>query len=172
MTSVLLFGTPFFPQSAPSPVFSDDEYAIPVGGRNPRPFSLSVYLWHNQSGFILPGRLTCPAKSMSFLYILKNKSNRFYVGITSLSVDKRVVRHNRGDVRSTKIGRPWFLIYFEQFDTLRKAREKEKLIKSWKGGNAFRKFLSKTAGSSNGRTWAFEAQYLGSSPSPAVLDGK
>ena len=26
------------------------------------------------------------------------------------------------------------------------------------------------AGSSNGRTWAFEAQYLGSSPSPAVFD--
>ena len=25
------------------------------------------------------------------------------------------------------------------------------------------------AGSSNGRTWAFEAQYLGSNPSPAVL---
>ncbi len=24
------------------------------------------------------------------------------------------------------------------------------------------------AGSSNGRTWAFEAQYLGSSPSPAA----
>ena len=28
---------------------------------------------------------------------------------------------------------------------------------------------SKPAGSSNGRTWAFEAQYLGSSPSPAGL---
>ena len=26
----------------------------------------------------------------------------------------------------------------------------------------------KIAGSSNGRTWAFEAQYLGSSPSPAA----
>ena len=25
------------------------------------------------------------------------------------------------------------------------------------------------AGSSNGRTWAFEAQYLGSNPSPAVF---
>ncbi len=27
------------------------------------------------------------------------------------------------------------------------------------------------AGSSNGRTWAFEAQYLGSNPSPAAMDG-
>ena len=33
-------------------------------------------------------------------------------------------------------------------------------------------FLAKAAGSSNGRTWAFEAQYLGSSPSPAALVGK
>ena len=28
------------------------------------------------------------------------------------------------------------------------------------------------AGSSNGRTWAFEAQYLGSSPSPAANKNK
>ncbi len=27
------------------------------------------------------------------------------------------------------------------------------------------------AGSSNGRTWAFEAQYLGSNPSPAAKVG-
>lgn len=34
-----------------------------------------------------------------------------------------------------------------------------------------RKFLFKAAGSSNGRTCASGAQYLGSSPSPAALNG-
>ena len=35
----------------------------------------------------------------------------------------------------------------------------------------FKKFLSKAAGSSNGRTPPFEGGYLGSNPGPAALDG-
>ena len=109
---------------------------------------------------------------MPYFYILKNEKGRRYVGITTLRPDGRLLRHNRGDVYSTHNGRPWSLAYSEWFDTLLEAREKEKLVKSWKGGNAFRKFLSKTAGSSNGRTMDSESMYLGSNPSPAALDGK
>lgn len=35
------------------------------------------------------------------------------------------------------------------------ARKQEKQIKSWKGGNAFKDFLSKSGESSNGRTYPF-----------------
>ena len=40
-----------------------------------------------------------------------------------------------------------------------------------KGGNAFKKFIAKVAGSSNGRTPGFGPGYIGSSPIPAAKVG-
>ena len=108
----------------------------------------------------------------AYLYILKNSKNRYYIGVTQLEPRLRLIRHNQGDVRSTKNNRPWELICYESFDTFKEARNREKQIKSWHGGNAFKKFLVKAAGSSNGRTWAFEAQYHSSNLCPAALAGK
>ncbi len=105
-----------------------------------------------------------------FLYILENKEKRHYVGITGLWPEDRLKRHNHGDVSSTKAGKPWKIICIEIFPSFAAARSKEKLIKSWKGGNAFKNFLSKAAGSSNGRTAAFGAAYPGSNPGPAALE--
>lgn len=107
---------------------------------------------------------------MAYLYILKGKTNKHYIGITVLDPEVRLKRHNKGDVYSTKFHRSWQLIYSETFPSIKEARVKEKQIKSWKGGNAFKKFLSSVAGSSNGRTSAFGAEYLGSNPSPAAED--
>ena len=107
---------------------------------------------------------------MPHVYILENREGRHYIGITSLNLESRLERHNRGDVYSTKLGRPWEIIYSEKFVNLSEARQKEKLLKSWKGGNAFKRFISKAAGSSNGRIDASGASYLGSSPSPAALE--
>ena len=107
---------------------------------------------------------------MPYLYVLRNKNKKYYTGITGLDVKKRLERHNRGDVYSTKFGRPWELIVVEKFINMRDARDRERQIKSWKGGNAFKKFVSKAAGSSNGRTTALGAVYLGSNPSPAALE--
>ena len=107
---------------------------------------------------------------MSYLYILENEKGKHYIGITGLNPEKRLIRHNKGDVYSTKFGRPWKLICVESFSTLSEARTREKQMKSWKGGNALRKFLSRAAGSSNGRTEAFEAFNPGSNPGPAALE--
>lgn len=107
---------------------------------------------------------------MANLYVIKNKKKRYYTGITELDVKDRLYRHNKGDVCSTRSGRPWQLIYTEQFSTMAEARQREKQIKSWKGGNAFKKFLSRTAGSANGRQHGSEPWNLGSNPSPAVLE--
>lgn len=118
----------------------------------------------------LRGHLTCPAKFMAYVYILRNQKGVHYVGITALASLKRLDRHNRGDVFSTRWGRPWELVHSEHFVTLDQARAREKQIKSWKGGNALRKLLSGAAGSSNGRTRRSERRYLGSNPSPAASD--
>lgn len=44
-------------------------------------------------------------------------------------------------MESTKLGSPWQLIHFEDYQDMAEARKHERQIKSWKGGNAFRKLL-------------------------------
>lgn len=104
-----------------------------------------------------------------YLYILKNNKNKHYIGITELLPEDRLKRHNKGDVHSTKLVRPWKLIYAEEYDDMKLARKREKQIKNWHGGATLKRFLNKSAESSNGRTHASEAWYLGSSPSSADL---
>ena len=84
-----------------------------------------------------------------FTYILENQKGKYYIGITKISLENRLLRHNRGDVKSTKLGRPWHLIYAEPHNSYKSARKREKQIKSWHGGNAFKKLLATVAGSSN-----------------------
>ena len=78
---------------------------------------------------------------MAYLYILKNSGNKYYTGITEVEVEDRLMRHNKGDVKSTKLSKPWHVVYVENFTSMAKAREREKQIKSWKGGNAFKKLI-------------------------------
>ncbi len=108
---------------------------------------------------------------MAHCYVLENKDKRHYIGITNLEPEKRLEKHNKGDIYSTKSGSPWKIIYSRCFKTIEEARSLEKKIKSWKGGNTFKKFLSGAAGSSNGRMRLSESRHLGSNPSPAALDG-
>ncbi len=79
---------------------------------------------------------------MAHLYILKNKDNKYYIDITEVGILKRLSRHNRGDVKSTKAGKPWEIIYSENFSSMEEARKREKQIKSWKNGNALKKLIS------------------------------
>ncbi len=109
---------------------------------------------------------------MVSLYILRNNKNRYYIGITQLDPIIRLKRHNNGHVYSTKFGRPWKLIHVEKYENMIEARKREKQIKSWKGGNAFKNFPSKSGESSNGRTLPFGGKYPGSSPGSPDLDGK
>lgn len=106
---------------------------------------------------------------MALLYILENKNGKHYVGITSKSLSERVNKHNRGEVFSTKFFKPWKLIYFERYNTFKEARIREIQIKSWHGGNAFKKLLDRAVGSSNGRIHGSGPWHLGSNPSPTAL---
>ena len=106
------------------------------------------------------------------LYILENNKGKHYVGITKLNPKQRLLKHNRREVYSTKFDTPWILVYFQEYKDYEEARQREKQIKSWHGGATLKRFLGKAAGSSNGRTHASGAWYLGSSPSPAALPKK
>ena len=76
-----------------------------------------------------------------FVYVLKSsKDNGFYIGYTN-DLKRRVELHNMGNSPSTKNRRPLSLTYFEKYNTIKDAMKREKQIKSYKGGNAFKKLI-------------------------------
>jgi putative endonuclease len=75
------------------------------------------------------------------VYILESQITlRYYIGHCA-DLEVRLQRHNKGLVRSTKPFRPWVVIYTEDFKTKNEAYKRELEIKSYKGGNAFRKLI-------------------------------
>ncbi|MBI2012255.1 GIY-YIG nuclease family protein [Candidatus Daviesbacteria bacterium] len=79
---------------------------------------------------------------MPYVYILRSmKDNGYYIGICK-DIVKRLEKHNKGGVRSTKNRKPFKVIYSEEFDNYSLARIREKELKSYKGGNKFRSLIS------------------------------
>jgi putative endonuclease len=78
---------------------------------------------------------------MYFVYIIKSLNiKRYYIGSTE-NVEKRLLSHNSGKVKSTKAYKPWLIVYTERFDIKSDALKREKKIKSYKSGIAFKKLL-------------------------------
>ena len=76
-----------------------------------------------------------------WVYILKSdKDHRFYIG-SAANVQARLKFHNAGLQRSTKNRIPFKLVYSEELPSKTEALKREKQIKSWKGGNAFKKLI-------------------------------
>jgi putative endonuclease len=72
-----------------------------------------------------------------FVYILySEKDKELYTGCTS-NIEKRVRKHNNGEVLATKFRRPLVLIYTEKFDLKEKAFSRERFLKT-KWGNTFK----------------------------------
>ncbi len=65
-----------------------------------------------------------------FVYILECSDNTYYVGCTN-NLTKRVREHNtsKNGAHYTKIRRPVTLQYFEELETLSKARKREAALK-------------------------------------------
>ncbi len=71
---------------------------------------------------------------MFYLYILKSKKDsKLYIGSTN-DLKKRVTQHNDGKVQSTKLRRPFVLVYYEAYASEEDARIRESRLK--KRGNA------------------------------------
>jgi len=70
---------------------------------------------------------------MYYAYILKSlKDHKYYYGCTG-DIVKRIAKHNKGDVQSTKHRRPLVLHYHEEFDLIREAYKRERYFKSIDG---------------------------------------
>lgn len=79
---------------------------------------------------------------MYSVYILQSKKDGgYYVGCTS-NLYKRLLAHNSGKTVSLKNRQPLKLIYFEEYNSIEEAYKREKQIKSYKGGEAFKKLIN------------------------------
>lgn len=78
---------------------------------------------------------------MYYFYILQSQTdNRLYKGITE-DLRKRVKDHNSGRVKSTKLYRPWKLIYYEAHRNKTLARKAELFYKTKQGRRQLKKKL-------------------------------
>jgi putative endonuclease len=79
-------------------------------------------------------------------YIIQSAiTNKYYIGSTK-DLNKRLKRHSLGYTKSIKNKGPFKLIYFETYNTREKAYRRERQIKSYKGGQAFKKLVSQGGG--------------------------
>lgn len=66
---------------------------------------------------------------MFYVYLLESKKdNGLYIGITS-NLQQRIKQHNSGLVLSTKLRRPFELVYFEGYKSEKNARRREQNLK-------------------------------------------
>jgi putative endonuclease len=78
---------------------------------------------------------------MYTVYIIESITNKKrYVGVTS-DIDNRLRHHNSGANRSTKNKGPWKVIHTETYESKETAWLRERKIKSYKGGVAFKKLI-------------------------------
>lgn len=79
---------------------------------------------------------------MFYIYILKSQINdSYYIG-SCKNVPTRFKQHNQSLVSSTKRYVPWGLMYTEEYDRLKQARNRERQIKSWKKRSAIEKLMA------------------------------
>jgi putative endonuclease len=65
-----------------------------------------------------------------FVYIIQSQiDSSLYIGQTS-SIQERLLRHNQGRSRFTKLKRPWKLLYSEEYESRSQAIKREAELKS------------------------------------------
>ncbi|MEK7616070.1 MAG: GIY-YIG nuclease family protein [Patescibacteria group bacterium] len=80
---------------------------------------------------------------MWYTYVLQSlKDEKFYIGSTE-DLEARINKHNTGQNISTKHRIPFVLVYREIYDTKEEAVRREFKIKSYKGGVAFKRLISR-----------------------------
>lgn len=82
---------------------------------------------------------------MYYAYVIQNAQGKLYKGFTS-DIQKRIHQHNSNEGFSSYTSNkgPWKLVYAEEFDTEKEAREREKFFKTGKGREFIQGRLSAT----------------------------
>jgi putative endonuclease len=80
---------------------------------------------------------------MAYVYILKTKAGRYYVGSTG-DLEQRLEQHRQGEVKTTRVALPIELVYAEAFLTRGEAQKKEYRIKRWKSKKLIGSLIEKS----------------------------
>ncbi|MFH1620537.1 MAG: GIY-YIG nuclease family protein [Patescibacteria group bacterium] len=79
---------------------------------------------------------------MYYVYVIQSETtNRYYIGMTADLV-QRLRHHNSGANKSTRGKDPRRMVYTEELPDRSSAWKRERVIKSYKGGGAFKKLLN------------------------------
>jgi len=65
------------------------------------------------------------------VYLIENVRGRYYIGITT-DIKRRLRQHNgeiKGGAKATRAGRPWKVIYTEEFKSRGSAQSREYTLK-------------------------------------------
>ncbi|OGK37230.1 hypothetical protein A3F03_04650 [Candidatus Roizmanbacteria bacterium RIFCSPHIGHO2_12_FULL_41_11] len=76
--------------------------------------------------------------------ICSKKTKKYYTGYTA-DIEKRLKAHNSGKNRSTRVGKPWILSYCEYYELKEDAWNRERQLKKYKTGEAFKKLIGRVA---------------------------
>lgn len=107
--------------------------------------------WTNATAWPPPlaGSRRIGGKSREFLKIMRytvyiiqsTKTHQYYIGM-SRDLQKRLKAHNKNSGRFTKNKGPWRLVYKEVFPDKRLAWLRERQLKRYKGGEAFKRLIN------------------------------
>lgn len=82
-----------------------------------------------------------------FVYVLRSKRDgKKYFGCTQ-NLQKRLARHEKGDVSSTRNRGPFLVVQVEEFENRADAFAREKFLKSWGGRIELSRTLEEKKGS-------------------------
>ncbi|PAU94398.1 excinuclease ABC subunit C [Aliifodinibius salipaludis] len=80
---------------------------------------------------------------MFYTYIIYSEStDSYYTGYTSVGVESRVAKHNKGGNRSTKSGIPWQVVYCKSLRSKTEAIKWENFIKDQKSRQFIEKLIN------------------------------
>ena len=77
-------------------------------------------------------------KSQYFVYVLRNRDDRLYIGFTT-ELERRVRQHIEGKSGWTQGRGPWELVYHEVYNTRAEAIKRERNLKSGRPNMDLRK---------------------------------
>lgn len=78
---------------------------------------------------------------MYYVYILKSeKDNKLYIGY-STDLKKRFSEHQSGNVSSTRPRRPFELVFYEAYKSMKDAKRREMYFKTTKGKTSLKTML-------------------------------
>ena len=97
--------------------------------------------WIRKDGKAGQRELSIRGEEVFFDYVLQSqKDQKYYIGHTN-NLERRIQDHNRGKSKSVKNRGPFQLVLKEVFAARVDAITRERQIKKYKGGDAFKKLI-------------------------------